>query len=74
MNDISSSKQWRVSTGLTFWGVTIQSVFNLIGLGCILYVAYNMIDIALRGILPSILSARVSSSANMTAKSFPAFG
>ncbi len=42
---------------MTFWGVTIQSVFNLIGLGCILYVAYNMIDIALKGILPSILSA-----------------
>ncbi len=68
MNDISSSKKWRVSTGLVFWGVTIQSVFNLIGLGCILYVGYNMIDIALRGILPSILSASLDYyEANMAA-------
>lgn len=60
MNNYIKNGRWRTSTGLAFWGVTIQSIFNLIGLGFILYVCYNLIDIALAGILPSIASASLN--------------
>lgn len=53
---MSKIGRWKTSAGLTFWGSIIQSTFSLIGLIICLYLIFNLIDILLSGILPSVAS------------------
>lgn len=48
--------KWRTSSGLAFWGSAIQAAFCFLGLAIILYVLYNFVDIAMSGIVNSIIS------------------
>lgn len=54
--DSNQNRRWQTSTSLTFWGATIQTSFIFIGVLIILYLAYNLVDIAISGILPSVAS------------------
>lgn len=56
MDNYGGNGKWRKSTGLAFWGSTIQVIFNLIGTFLVMYLSYNLIDILLEGILPSMVS------------------
>lgn len=56
MSHYEENKMWKVSTGLIFWGGTIQIIFSFIGLCIFLYLILNMTDILLSGILPSVAS------------------
>lgn len=56
MSYYEENKRWSVSTGLIFWGGSIQIVFNFIGLGLFLYFFSNLSDIFMSGIMPSIAS------------------
>lgn len=54
MNNFIENVKWRRSTGLIFWGTTIQSVFGFLGLLLLLYLIYDFSGIMLRGIMPSL--------------------
>lgn len=56
MVDYRENGKWRTASGLAFWGMTTQSVFNVIGLAIGLFLAYNSVDIILDGIVPSLMS------------------
>lgn len=54
MNNTTVSKKWSRSTGLAFWGTTIQTAFSFLGISFMMYVFYNLSDIMLDGILSSL--------------------
>lgn len=56
MGNYRGNGKWRTASGLALWGSAIQTIFNLIGLTLVMYLAYNLIDILLSGILPSMAS------------------
>lgn len=56
MSTVDTSNKWSLSTGFAFWGSVIQTSFNMIGLTLVLYLAYNLVDILMSGILPSVAS------------------
>ena len=56
MENYGRNRKWSTASGLAFWGSAIQTSFNLIGLTLVLYLAYNLVDIIMSGILPSVAS------------------
>lgn len=56
MDNYRENGKWRTASGLAFWGMTVQSAFNVIGLAIGLFLAYNSVDILLDGIMPSLMS------------------
>ncbi len=54
MNSFIKNEKWRSSTGLIFWGTTVQTLFSFLGLLVILYLLYDFSGVMLRGIVPSL--------------------
>lgn len=52
MSPTNTSEKWSLSTGFAFWGVTVQTVFSLIGTTLLMYLIYNAYDLFLSALVP----------------------
>lgn len=54
MSAASTSNKWSLSTGFAFWGVTVQTVFSLIGTFLLMYLIYNAYDLFFSALVPYV--------------------